>query len=347
MSSRTPLTLIKGPIEELEQNPGEPLSRENARMIRRNANRVLGLVDQLLDISKIDRGKLKLQPTEGDVYMCLRAAAFSFNSHAAQRHMDYRVNIPDEMLWAAFDRDKLEKITYNLLSNAFKFSRDGDMVSFTADYIQDELDLQVMDSGKGIPEERQPFIFDRFYQVDGSATRETEGSGIGLSLSRELVVLMDGTITVSSEEQKGSFFTVRLPIQKIMTEPQESQKSEKKAGTVPVSRSYRFTEADKRHLQEVLVVEDNADMRQFLKEQLIKQYRVQEAIHGEDGLKKAIDTVPDLIITDLMMPKMDGMEFCQKIKTDRNTSHIPVIMLTAKAGIEIRSPAWKQGRTIT
>src|SRR5690606_12895690 len=145
---RTPLTLIKGPIEELEQNPTEPLSRENARMIRRNANRVLGLVDQLLDISKIDRGKLKLQPTEGDVYKCLRAAAFSFNSHAAQRHMDYRVNIPDEMLWAAFDRDKLEKITYNLLSNAFKFSRDGDMVSFTADYVQGELDLQVMDSGK-------------------------------------------------------------------------------------------------------------------------------------------------------------------------------------------------------
>src|SRR5690606_28381811 len=112
------------------------------------------------------------------------------------------------------------------------------------------------------------------------------------------------------------------------------QKSEKKAGTVPVSRSYRFEERDKRNLQEVLVVEDNADMRQFLKEQLIRQYRIQEAIDGEDGLRKAIANVPDLIITDLMMPKMDGMEFCQKIKTDRNTSHIPVIMLTAKVGIE-------------
>src|SRR5690606_37833219 len=118
----------------------------------------------------------------------------------------------------------LEKITYNLLSNAFKFSRDGDMVSFTADYVHCELDLQVMDSGMGIPEERLPFIFDRFYQVDGGATRETEGSGIGLSLSRELVVLMDGTITVSSEEQKGSFFTVHLPIQKIITEPGGSKK---------------------------------------------------------------------------------------------------------------------------
>src|SRR5690606_10819139 len=121
------------------------------------------------------------------------------------------------------------------------------------------------------------------------------------------------------------------------------QKSEKKAGTVPVSRSYRFEERDKRNLQEVLVVEDNADMRQFLKEQLIKQYKVQEAIDGEDGLRKAILNVPDLIITDLMMPKMDGMKFCQKIKTDRNTSHIPVIMFTAKDGIENKMAGLETG----
>ncbi|MCG2461507.1 tetratricopeptide repeat protein [Flavobacteriaceae bacterium F89] len=333
---RTPLTLIKGPIEEYEQNPEEPLSLDNARMIRRNANRVLGLVDQLLDISRIDRGKLKLRPTEGDVYKCLRAAAFSFNSHAAQRHMDYRVNIPDELLWAAFDRDKLEKITYNLLSNGFKFSDDGDEVSFTANYAMGELDLQVMDSGRGIPEDRLPFIFDRFYQVDSSTTKETEGSGIGLALSKELVVLMDGTITVSSETGKGSYFTVRLPIQKIKTESGGSNKSDKtkKVIAAPVSESYQFEEPDRRDLPQVLVVEDNLDMRHYLKERLVKWYRVQEAINGEDGLKKAAANVPDLIITDLMMPKMDGMEFCQKVKTDLNTSHIPVIMLTAKAGTE-------------
>ncbi len=331
---RTPLTLIKGPIEKLEQDPVEVLSREDIKMVRRNTNKLLGLVNQLLELSRIDQGKLQLKTTEGDIYKCLRAAASSFNSHAAQRNMDYRVEIPNEVLWAAFDRDKLEKVVYNLLSNAFKFSEDGEMVSFVANYVHNELTVQVSDSGMGIPEEKQPFIFNRFYQVDGGITREHEGSGIGLSLSKDLIELMDGTITVSSEEGKGSFFTVQIPIEKIKTRQLPSKVTAGTEKQIVKADPYHLDKSDKRDLPQVLLVEDNEDMRQFIKAGLKEEYRILEAINGEEGLKKAISRLPDLLITDLMMPKMDGIDLCKQLKTMVATSHIPIIMLTAKAGVE-------------
>ncbi|MGB5497493.1 MAG: tetratricopeptide repeat-containing sensor histidine kinase, partial [Maribacter sp.] len=176
---RTPLTLIQGPIEHLEQNPEDKLDKEDIKMIRRNTNKVLGLVNQLLELSRIDEGKLQLKPTEGDVFKCLRTAAGSFNSYAAQRNMDYRVEVPDDSLWASFDRDKLEKVFYNLISNAFKFCEDGEQVAVRVSFVEDELVIHVSDSGRGISEEKLPYIFDRFYQVDSSSTRDQEGSGIG------------------------------------------------------------------------------------------------------------------------------------------------------------------------
>ena len=341
---RTPLTLIKGPIEHLEQNPGESLGREDLKMMRRNINRVLGLVSQLLDLSRIDRGKMQLVPTEGDVFKCLRAAAFSFNSHAAQRGMEYKVDIPQEQLWAAFDRDKLEKVVYNLLSNAFKFSDDGETVSFRAIYRGDELTLEVGDSGKGIAQEHLPFIFDRFYQADSSPTRSQEGSGIGLSLSRNLVELMDGTITVSSELHKGTYFTVQLPLQRIRTR-QKSEAAKIAAREKPASRppAFKFPVNDARKLPEILLVEDNDDMRHFIRQRLQESYRVAEARNGEEGLKAARRDIPDLIISDLMMPRMDGVELCKQLRSHVETSHIPLIMLTARAGAENRIEGLETG----
>ncbi|MGB5819973.1 MAG: tetratricopeptide repeat protein [Saonia sp.] len=330
---RTPLTLIKGPIEYLEQNPEEQLGMGEIKMIRRNSTRLLKLVNQLLDLSKIDEGSLKLEATEGNIYKCLRAATSSFNSHAAQRNMDYRVQIPQQVLWASFDRDKLEKIVYNLLSNAFKFSEDGALISFVAHYELQELQIKVSDSGRGIPKEQLPFIFDRFFQVDGSTTKVQEGSGIGLSLSKDLVELMDGTITVSSEIDRGSFFIVHIPIQEIKI-GQEREVKLKAVGKQKVIRPYDMLKDDKRDIPGVLLVEDNEDMRHFIEASLFDNYKVIVAENGEEGLKLAISTVPDLIITDLMMPKMDGIELCKRLKTDLNTSHIPVIMLTAKAGMD-------------
>ena len=332
---RTPLTLIKGPIEQLEQDPNEKLSIDTIKMIRRNTSRVLNLVNQLLDLSRIDDGNLHLEPTEIDIYKCLRTATSSFNSHAAQRHIDFRVQIPQKILWASFDRDKLEKVVYNLLSNAFKFSDDHSTISINVKHNELGLQIQVSDSGKGIPEDKLPFIFDRFYQADGSSTKEHEGSGIGLSLSKELVELMDGTITATSELNKGSFFTVLLPIQEIKIRSVKVENLEERLKNKPIKKEpFRIVKSDSRKLPTILLVEDNNDMRQFIKEQLINLYKVEEAINGEAALRKAIVNPPDLIITDLMMPKMDGIELCRMLKTDVNTSHIPIIMLTAKAGTE-------------
>ncbi len=341
---RTPLTLIKGPIEHLEQNPDEKLSRENIRMIRRNATRVLNLVNQLLDLSAISEGSLTLEPTEGDVFKCLRAATSSFNSHAAQRQIDYRVQIPSSPLWASFDRDKLEKIVYNLLSNAFKFSDDGSVITFEVSYGDRDLQIQVSDLGRGIPPEKLPFIFDRFYQVDSSSIKEQEGSGIGLALSKDLVELMDGTITVSSEVGKGSIFTVQIPLLAIeMGKAGELEQETNYLEADPLKTSFEIERKDKRLLPNILLVEDNSDMRHFIREQLINEYKIEEAVDGMVGLEMANNNIPDLIITDLMMPKMDGMEFCKKIKSQTNTSHIPVIMLTAKAGMDNKIQGLEMG----
>lgn len=332
---RTPLTLIKGPIEKLEQNPGETLSREEVRMIRRNTQRVLGLVNQLLDLSRIDQGELRLKPTEGDVFKCLRAAASAFNSHAAQRRMDYSVRIPTDSLWASFDRDKIEQVVYNLLSNAFKFCEDGGTVAFEATYKDELLTMQVADSGRGIPSGDLPYIFDRFYQAQGGMTRDREGSGIGLALSRDLVELMDGTITVESEEGEGARFTVQLPLRAIRTRGHgEMQDPQNTLQEAEPPKAFAFRSPDRRNLPLVLLVEDNPDMRQFICDGLIDAYRTLTARDGEEGLKLAISRNPDLVITDLMMPRMDGVEMTEKLKTRIETSHIPVVMLTARAGME-------------
>lgn len=331
---RTPLTLIKGPIEQLEQNFDEKLSMDAVKMIRRSANRLLNMVNQLLDLSKIDEGSLKLAPTEGDIYKCLRATTSSFNSHAAQRNIDYKVQIPQGVLWTSFDREKLENIMYNLLGNAFKFSDDDSEITFTATYEDYGLQILVSDLGRGIPTEKLPFIFDRFYQVDNSTTKESEGSGIGLSLSKDLVELMNGTIAVTSELNRGTFFSVGLPIQEIKTRRKKIDVEFRLQETSIAKKPYAFSKRDQRDLPTILLVEDNADMRHFIREQLVKFYKVTEAINGSTGLKQALTNPPDLIITDLMMPKMDGIELCQNLKTDVHTSHIPVIMLTAKAGLE-------------
>jgi DNA-binding response OmpR family regulator/anti-sigma regulatory factor (Ser/Thr protein kinase) len=330
---RTPLTLIKGPIEKLEETQQNKISTTNIKMIRRNANRLLNLVNQLLDLSKLDSGKLQLNTAEGDVFKCLRAATSSFSSHAVSRNIDYQINIASSLLWASFDRDKLEKIVYNLLSNAFKFSLDEDKIIISTNYKNNQLELKVYDTGLGIAPEKLPHIFNRFYQVDDSYTKEKSGSGIGLALTKELVELMNGSIYVESEVGKGSIFKVLIPLEEI-----RSHKSIKEDVHTPIVFNTSVEKISKTSIkkdrQQVLIIEDNNDMRHFIREQLVQEYNILEARNGKEGLQKAIKTVPDLIVTDLMMPQMDGITLCKKLKTNINTSHIPVIMLTAKAGIE-------------
>lgn len=335
---RTPLTLIKGPIEQLEQFPEGKLSVSNVKMIRRNANRLLNLVNQLLDLSKLETKKLQLETTEGNVYKCLRAAASSFSSHAAQRNMDYQIKIPsNEILWASFDRDKLEKIVYNLLSNAFKFTENGTTVSIYVKFLENQLKIDVIDTGSGIPPNKLPYIFDRFFQVDDSFTKEKEGTGVGLALTKELIELMEGTIHVESEYKKGSVFKVDLPFEEIKNFKKEDKEiiiyEEVEVEEMVLSPSKLSKPVSKKQ-NTILIIEDNSDMRSFIQQQLVEEYQIIEAHNGEDGLEKAIKKIPNLIITDLMMPKMDGITLSKHLKTDIHTSHIPVIMLTAKSGME-------------
>jgi len=337
---RTPLTLIKGPAENALQSNSASLTKKDTLMIRDNANRLLRLVNQLLDLSKLDANKLTLSPKDGNISQFLRAIGSAFSSHARQRNVDYRIDVPEKDICVSFDHDKLEKILYNLLSNAFKFCADKGKVVFSADIEQNDLIMEVSDNGIGIPQKQLPFIFDRFYQTDGSHTREYEGAGIGLALSRELITLMHGNIDVMSDLDHGTTFTVTIPVKRI-SEAALTENAEKKKDLPSI-------EIQKRQLSEgssnggkvqpnvpiILIVEDNADMREFIKKQLADEYNILEAANGKTGLEIARADVPDLVITDLMMPQMDGMEFCRLLKTDERTSHIPVIMLTAKAGQE-------------
>lgn len=342
---RTPLTLIKGPVEQSLQTPDETISKEDKIMIRNNTNRLLRLVNQLLDLSKLDAHSLEFNPVTGDIFEFLRTIGSAFSSHADQRKINYNVHVSGDKLFVLFDHDKLEKIVYNILSNAFKFTPDKGEITLKA-YIAKEnslLIIDIKDNGIGISLEQQQFIYDRFYQTDNSLTREHEGSGIGLALTKELLNLMNGNIEVESQPGKGSKFTIKLPILKQLPSEElkeiiaENSRKEFYSPDQILNSSVDVkpvNENDDSEIPIVLIVEDNTDMRNFIKKQLTNDYRILEAPNGKEGLEIAKKEIPDLIVTDLMMPQMDGMTLCKKLKTDERTNHIPVIMLTAKAGQE-------------
>ncbi|MEJ2194697.1 MAG: ATP-binding protein [Ignavibacteriaceae bacterium] len=239
----------------------------------------------------------------------------------------------------------MEKILINILSNALKFTKEGKNIFITVKCTEENAEIVISDEGIGIAEDRIENIFDRFYQVDGSHTREHEGTGIGLALTKELVELHYGKIEVESEEGKGTTFIVKLPLGKKHLKPEEicEEKQEvdkeiirQKAPELMTNGKQDTTKLDITILTEtekplVLIADDNTDVRKYIQSYLVRDYRVLEAINGEDGLRKALEHIPDLIVSDVMMPKLDGFELCKKIKTDERTSHIPVILLTAKA----------------
>lgn len=341
---RTPLTLIKGPIEQLLEHPEQSLTLDKAKMIHRNSNRLLQLVNQLLDLSKLDAGSLRMENSEGDIYKFLRIVSSSFDSYAQQHSIKYTVQFDGQLLLASFDQDKLEKIAYNLLSNAFKFTPGEGSVVFTCRYAEQKLIMEVSDNGRGIDPQHLPHIFDRFFQAtDHHAAYE--GTGIGLSLVKELVSLMQGNIDVTSEPGKRTTFTVTLPIV-----PLESVISENSILPLPLGKQYpenisdtSLAETNALEKETILIIEDNADMRGFIREQLAHDYRVIEAAQGIEGLAFACREIPDLIISDIMMPEMNGIALCEAIKKDERTSHIPVIMLTAREGRESKIEGLETG----
>ncbi len=348
---RTPLTLILEPLGKMLSQAKSQDKKQELKLMQRNAQRLQRLINQLLDLSKIEAGKMMLQARPENIVALLNRIVQSFESQAKLKGIELKFQSEQDEIIAYIDRDKIENIFYNLLSNALKFTSEGGKVSVQLSVSSNQLPLAtehwllitVADTGIGIPRDRLDKIFDRFYQVDDSYTREHEGSGIGLALTKELVELHHGKISVQSELNKGTTFTVYLPLGKEHLKPEEmdvklsesselseswpleepSEGCEPSEGFIPPSR--------RKAIPIVLIIEDNRDMRSYLKDCLASDYRIIEAVDGEDGLQTAIDKIPDLIISDVMMPKMDGFQLCKRLKTDERTSHIPVILLTARA----------------
>ena len=343
---RTPLTLILGPAEQIMVETTDQKVSENAQLIRLNADKLLFQTNQLLDLSKLTSGMVKLHPVKTDFIAFAKGTVFAFESLAEEKDIDIDFHANVDKLEMDFDPDKASIILTNLLSNSFKFTAPFGQLKVLVLKQDISVAISVTDTGMGISSEQLPYIFDRFYQVDDSATRKTQGTGIGLALSKELVELHNGAVEVSSELGKGTTFTITLPLN------QEDALAEilaEELKIIPVSTtqwidvalkdkdlasSVYVKENNKDIGHTVLVTEDNEDVRKFIVDILADYYHVLEAENGLKGLEVALDQVPDLIVSDVMMPEMDGYDFCRQLKEDERTSHIPVVLLTAKAGME-------------
>lgn len=343
---RTPLTLITGPLDNLiQEEPQNEKSREWLNTIKRNSQRLLQLVTQLLDIAKLDAGQMKLVLEYSDVLKHLRILTNGYHSWAESNHIRLVLEIPDCEFIQWIDRDKIEKVTTNLLSNALKYSPQHGIVTCRIKILtkasstvkQPAIRIIVADTGPGIPKDERLKIFDRFYQSEKISGTIPGGTGVGLSVTQELLKLMHGDITLRSQEKKGSVFVVTIPLGKDhLAKSEYIIKREEQAQTVqadPIDESKNIPTREKLTKSDlsVLIVEDNDEVRLYLKESLEAEYSIVEAVDGIKGLNIATAKIPDLIITDIMMPGMDGMELCKKLKNDERTSHIPVIMLTARA----------------
>lgn len=345
---RTPLQLILAPLQKREA-----ISPEETHMMERNANRLLRLVNQLLDLAKAEMGMLTLNYQWGNLIGFLRQTARYFEPMAAAKKLRYQIDLPTTEPLMAYDRDKLEKIVYNLLSNAIKFTPVGGQVTIQAEVEPETgLRLVVSDSGIGIPESLQNRIFDRFYQIDPSQTRAFGGSGLGLALTKELIELYKGSIYVESQPESGSTFVVLLPL-KADAPPtaygmdmavRTADQHPGIAITAPdLLAEVEQTVVDGEDKPTLLLVEDHPELNNYLRQQLSDRFRVVQAMRGDEGLEMARRVVPDLIISDVMMPVMDGFSMTRHLKEDDLTSHIPVILLTAKDDVDSRKEGFEGG----
>jgi signal transduction histidine kinase/DNA-binding response OmpR family regulator len=343
---RTPLTLILGPAKKILEKTNDIKTREDADLIFRSAGKLNRLVNQLLDISSIEAGKMKLKTSEQNLIPIVSDVVSSFQSFAERKKISLEFCPKQKEIFLFLDKDKIDKILNNILSNALKFTPGSGSVNVEVNKQDDSVEISISDTGIGIPEEQLNKIFDRFYQVDQNISSEIQGTGVGLSLTKELVELHKGKILVESEEGKGSAFRILLPLGKAHLHPNEIYEIKKNTKKEKIISEFELTydsevknkitfnfseSADKPFL---LIIEDNKDVRKYIIEILSNYYKIFEASDGEEGLKKSFEQMPDLIISDVMMPRMDGFQLCQALKSDSRTSHIPLILLTAKSTLK-------------
>jgi len=361
---RTPLMLIKGPLEQMMEDKSDGKNANRYKMIYRNTQNLQTLIDQLLELSQLEAASIPVKAKYEDVLIALKGLVYSFESLAQDKNIDLSFSSIENSINGWIDKDKLEKIINNLLSNAFKFTNEGGRIDVNVEKLGDDsrefIQIRVADSGIGIPKAKLEKIFDRFYQVDDSSQRAYGGSGIGLALVKELVELHRWEISVASETGKGTEFTIKIPLWDYLDENQKI-KSEiidmpelidteslnlsdsPKTDFVEVSANEESNSIVINDLPSILLVEDSLDVRLYLYDLLKSDYAIYQASNGVEGISIAQEKMPDLIISDVMMPEMDGMEFCKKIKADWLTSHIPVILLTAKASGESKIEGLETG----
>jgi signal transduction histidine kinase/DNA-binding response OmpR family regulator/streptogramin lyase len=359
---RTPLTLIIDPLERLlSAQRNNPLLQERLTLVLRNAKRLNRLVNQLLELRRPLIANEKVNMIKADIKDFLERIIESFKQLSEGNNIKYELLWKDNMISETpiyFDPDKLEKIMYNLISNAFKFTHDGGSIRIIVDKFTESKDgfpgsinflqITVTDTGVGISKKDIPHIFKRYYRVNSRANNTQSGVGIGLSLTKELVEKLNGTISVLSEEKKGTSFKIQIPCSPLFPETTEDlsekylnnnsdifyQESETN-NTTNISDNFELIKDKKQPSNNkqltILVVDDNSDIRLYIRKELAIFYNIIEAENGETGLKATLNHIPDLIISDVMMPVMNGIEFCSKVKENIITSHIPVIILTARS----------------
>ena len=344
---RTPLTVILGMAQQVISNPEKHFAN-GMDMIVRNGKSLLNLVNEMLDLSKLNSGKMHLQLVNGDVINFLRYIVESFHSLAESQKKQLHFLSEIDELMIAYDPEKVRQIISNLLSNAIKFTNEKDNIYISVNTLVQKgseralLVIKVKDTGIGIPQNQVDHVFDRFYQLDNSHTRKTEGTGIGLALTKELIKLMEGVITVKSPPvgaNKGSEFTVTLPCipltgaSKYLTDNELERTMHNDVGSSAENNFGITTDEKNTDKPLILLVEDNADVVAYTAS-CLPDYRLAVGKDGREGFEIALELIPDLIVTDVMMPFVDGFELCQQLRASEYTSHIPIIMLTAKADIE-------------
>ncbi|HEY5909914.1 MAG TPA: ATP-binding protein, partial [Verrucomicrobiae bacterium] len=368
---RTPLTLLLAPLETLLQRfQLDPETRELLSTMHSNGMRLLKLINDLLALVRLESGRMEVkhEPLEFDEF--IRGIASAARQVVDDKRLRLGTKVDPALGTVLADRDKLEKIVLNLVFNALKFTPSGGRVDVRAEKQGDDLVLVVADTGMGISEKNLPFIFDRFWQADGSSKRKYQGVGIGLALVKELTEIQGGTVGVQSEEGKGTTFTVRLPYEKSASapkvpEPQEDlaaaaaegrtvtseewlsnlyRRAELFPALAPVQESIRPVETARNgHKPSILIADDEPDMLRFLRSQLSGDYHVLEAVDGQQAIEKASQFLPDIILLDMMMPEKDGLQACREIREHTSTQSIPIVLLTARADEETKLAALSAG----
>lgn len=333
---KTPLTLIINPAKELIANTADEDTHRHTRLILNNASRLLQLINQLLDLSRLENGLMELNRIPLDFVALIKLHILSYESLVKQKGISLHFTSHWDKLWMLGDRDKLDAIVINVVSNALKFTERGKveiLLQKNADSPESSFDFTIRDTGRGIPAAKIPYVFDRFYQADPSDTRSAEGTGIGLAITKEMVELMGGQIRIASKEGEFTEVNINMPYQASDAVLEPILELLPAGITSTIVNNEHQTDTDETKPL-VLLIEDHQELRNFILQSLTGKYRVLTAADGNEGITLALEHIPNLIITDLMMPKVDGYEVCATLKKDVKTSHIPLIILTAKADMD-------------